>query len=59
MLLIADFFPKPNALCWSYDMDSSSSSEFNGVACLVEAGLGTMEFPKSELTSDDEAEVEA
>jgi hypothetical protein len=37
----------------------SSSSEFNGVACLVETGLEIMEFPKSELTSVDEAEVGA
>jgi hypothetical protein len=37
----------------------SSSSEFNGVGDLVETGLETMEFPKSELTSVDEAEEEA
>jgi hypothetical protein len=37
----------------------SSSSEFNGVARLVETGLETMEFPKSELTSVDETEEEA
>jgi hypothetical protein len=40
-------------------MNSSSSSEFNGVACLDETGVEMMEFPKSELTSVDEAEVGA
>jgi hypothetical protein len=34
----------------------SSSSEFNGVGVLDETGLETIEFPKSELTSVDEAE---
>jgi hypothetical protein len=39
-------------------MDSpSSSSEFNGVACLDDTGVETMEFPKSESTSVVEAEV--
>jgi hypothetical protein len=37
-------------------MDSSSSSEFNGVACLDETGVEMMEFPKSELTSGDEVD---
>jgi hypothetical protein len=32
-------------------MESSSSSEFNGVGDLVETGLLIMEFPKSESTS--------
>jgi hypothetical protein len=34
----------------------SSSSEFNGVACLDDTGLEMMEFPKSELTSVEEVE---
>jgi hypothetical protein len=38
--------------------DDSSSSEFCGDAFLEETGLEMMEFPKSELTSVEEAEVE-